>query len=55
MFVLLEDGLSYVKQGDAVLNDPGGSAQMATVAAGLEQAVNDAIEECPGECIFVEK
>ena len=53
VFVLLEDGLSYVKQGDLLLNQPGGESQMATVAPDLEQAVTDAVEECPGECIFI--
>ncbi len=53
VFVLLDDGLSYVKQGDQVLNDPGGQAQMATVSSDLEPAVADAAEECPGECIFI--
>jgi ferredoxin len=49
----LEDGLSYVKQGDLVLKQPGGESQMATVAPDLEQAVTEAAEECPGECIFI--
>jgi ferredoxin len=53
VFTLLDDGLAYVKQGDTVLNEPGGSAQMAEVATGLEDAVTEAAEECPGECIFI--
>ncbi|MFZ0173768.1 MAG: ferredoxin [Acidimicrobiales bacterium] len=53
VFVLFEDGLSYVKQGDRVLNGPGGKAQMATVASDLEEGVTEAAEECPGECIFI--
>jgi ferredoxin len=53
MFVLSDDGLSYVKEGDTVLNSPGGEAQMAPVASDLEHAVSDAAEECPGECIFI--
>ena len=53
VFTLLDDGLAYVKQGDAVLSSPGGSAQMADVAADLEDAVTEAAEECPGECIFI--
>jgi ferredoxin len=28
---------------------------MATVPSDLEDAVVEAAEECPGECIFVEK
>jgi ferredoxin len=53
VFTLLDDGLAYVKQDDAALNEPGGSAQMATVSPELEDAVTEAAEECPGECIFV--
>lgn len=53
VFVLMEDGLSYVKQGGSIFNDPGGNSQMATVPSTLEGAVRDAAEECPGECIFI--
>ena len=53
VFTLLDDGLAYVKQGDSVLNEPGGSSQMADVASDLEDAVTEAAEECPGECIFI--
>jgi ferredoxin len=53
VFTLLDDGLAYVKQGADVLNSPGGSAQMADVDAELEDAVTEAAEECPGECIFI--
>lgn len=53
VFTLLDDGLAYVKQGDTVLNSPGGSAQMADVSSDLEDAVTEAAEECPGECIFI--
>jgi len=53
VFVLCNDGLSYVKEGDTVLNEPGGKAQMSTVAPELEAAVAEAAEECPGECIFI--
>ncbi len=55
VFTLLSDGLAYVKEGDHVLNDPGGSAQMAHVPSELEDAVSEAAEECPGECIFIEQ
>jgi len=53
VFTLLDDGLAYVKQDDTVLNEPGGSSQMATVGSDLEDAVTEAAEECPGECIFI--
>ena len=54
VFTLLDDGLAYVKEGDAVQNNPGGSAGMAQVDQALEDAVTEASEECPGECIFIE-
>jgi ferredoxin len=55
VFTLLDDGLAYVKDGAAVLNEPGGSACAAAVPDDLEDAVVEASEECPGECIFVER
>jgi ferredoxin len=54
VFTLLDDGLAYVKDGDTVMNEPGGAQQMVTVAADLEAQVREASEECPGECIFIE-
>ncbi len=53
VFTLLDDGLAYVKQDGSVLNEPGGSAQTAAVDPSLEDAVTEAAEECPGECIFI--
>ena len=55
VFTLLDDGLAYVKDGDAVQNDPGGAAGMVAVRGELEDAVVEASEECPGECIFIER
>jgi ferredoxin len=55
VFTLLDDGLAYVKAGDKVFDDPGGTAGVAEVATDLEDAVVEAAEECPGECIFIEK
>jgi len=55
VFTLLDDGLAYVKEGSGVKSDPGGSASVAQVPAGLEDAVTEASEECPGECIFIEE
>jgi len=55
VFTLLEDGLAYVKEGDRVLNDPGGSEGLAAVPEGYEDSVREAAEECPGECIFIEE
>jgi ferredoxin len=55
VFTLLDDGLAYVKDGDNVMNDPGGQAGIVSVASDLEDAVREASEECPGECIFIEE
>ena len=55
VFTLLDDGLAYVKEGDSIKNEPGGSAGMALVPDELEEAVVEASEECPGECIFIER
>jgi ferredoxin len=52
LFTVLDDGLSYVKEGDVVKNDPAGSAAVVLVPEDLEEAVNETVEECPGECIF---
>ena len=54
VFVLLEDGIAYVKDGNMVHNDPGMGEGLATVPAGLERNVVHAAEDCPGECIFIE-
>ena len=52
---LLDDGLAYVKEESDVKSDPGGSAGMAAAPEDLEDAVVEASEECPGECIFIEQ
>ena len=54
VFVLLEDGISYVSERGVTLNDPGGSSSLASVPVRLVQNVIDAAEDCPGECIFIE-
>ena len=45
----------YVKEDGSVKNEPGGSAGMAGVPDDLKDAVVEASEECPGECIFIEE
>ncbi len=52
-FVLASDGLSYVLEAGAVLNSPGGEAQKADVPPAEEESVREAVDECPGECIFI--
>jgi ferredoxin len=54
VFTLLDDGLAYVKEGDKVYSDPGGADGLAVVPGGMEEAVIESAEECPGECIFIE-
>ena len=54
VFTLQDDGIAYVKDDGTVFDNPGGAAQKVHVPANLEEAVKEASEECPGECIFVE-
>jgi len=57
VFVILEDGISYVHDGPWIGNDPGQAGSIVTVPAeleGLQRAVVVAAEACPGECIFIE-
>ena len=55
LFVLLEDGISYVLDAaGAPMNDPGGSGSLAPVPAAAIAAAVAAAADCPGECIFVE-
>lgn len=54
VFVQLEDGIAYVMEDGVIGNDPGGSGSLAWVQSRLYQAVIDAAEDCPGECIFIE-
>ncbi len=54
VFVMLEDGIAYVKQDGIALNDPGGSQSLAVVPKQYELDVIAAADLCPGECIFIE-
>ncbi len=53
VFRLLDDGLCYVVDAGAVLSGRGHDG-LAAVTETHEDAVREAAEECPGECIFVE-
>ena len=55
LFVLLEDGISYVQADGEALNDPGGPGSMAPVAPHQVGEAVAAAEDCPGECIFLEE
>ena len=52
VFRLLDDGLCYVLDAGEVLSG-GGSEALASVTSTHEDAVREAAEECPGECIFL--
>jgi ferredoxin len=51
VFGMADDGLAYVRQDGKMLG--GGALALASVAAHLREAVAEACEECPGECIFL--
>ncbi len=55
VFVILEDGIAYVREGDRIFNDPGGNTGLARVAREAEVDVIGAAQDCPGECIFIEE
>ena len=58
VFVLLDDGLAYVREGDKIYaaseGNPEGAAGLAGFPDDQLDAVVEAAEECPGECIFIE-
>lgn len=58
VFVLLDDGLAYVRDGDTIYAEAEGEVQgaggLAVVPAGQEDITIESAEECPGECIFIE-
>jgi ferredoxin len=58
VFVLLDDGLAYVREGDKIYaaseGNPQGAEGLAGFGDNLLDAVVEAAEECPGECIFIE-
>jgi ferredoxin len=54
LFVLLEDGISYVRADGEPQNDPGGIGSMAPVPDALLPEALAAADDCPGECIFLE-
>ena len=58
VFVMLDDGLAYVKEGDRVFavarGEKEGAGGMASFSDDRLDAVVESAEECPGECIFLE-
>ena len=53
VFAMLDDGLAYVKEGGTVLGH-GGPEALGPVAPGAEDAVIEAAEACPAECIYLQ-
>jgi len=51
--VIGPDG-KVVKEGSKVFSDPGGPEGLANIPDGMDDAVIESAEECPGECIFIE-
>ena len=58
VFVMLDDGLAYVREGEKTFataeGNEQGAAGLATVPDGQEDITIESAEECPGECIFIE-
>jgi ferredoxin len=54
VFVLLEDGISYVRDASGVASGPEGRASVVPVPARHVDEVIAAALDCPGECIFIE-
>lgn len=58
VFIILEDGIAYVKEGEKIFaerrNNPQGAQGLASFPDSLLNDVVEAAEECPGECIFIE-
>jgi ferredoxin len=52
LFVVLEDGIGYVHDGESVLTDP--TKPRLAVPARHERDAIDAAEHCPGECIYLD-
>ena len=52
LFVVLDDGIGYVHDAGLVVTDP--HSAPVSVPRRYEQAAIDAVERCPGECIYVE-
>ena len=58
VFVMLDDGLAYVRDGDTIFaaseGNPEGAKGMADFRDERRELVVEAAEECPGECIYIE-
>ena len=58
VFIGLDDGLYYVKEGDKIFSKEHGNVEgaegLAVVPKDKEEEVIESAEECPGECIMIE-
>ena len=58
VFIILEDGIAYVREADTIFaqkkGNPQGAEGLASFPDSLLNDVIEAAEECPGECIFIE-
>ncbi len=58
VFTLLDGIVSFVKEGDKVFaeshGNPQGATGQAAVPASQHANVQEAADECPGSCIFIE-
>lgn len=52
LFIVLDDGIGYVHLGGAVIDLPGRASVL--VPRRYEHHAIDAVERCPGECIYLE-
>ena len=52
LFIVLDDGIGYLRDGGLVITDADHPA--IPVPRRQEQAAIDAVERCPGECIYLE-
>jgi ferredoxin len=53
LFAIGEDFLAYVRQGGAVLTEPGGEASQADVPDDLVDAAQTCAAACPAQCIHL--
>ena len=57
VFILLDDGLAYVREGERIFDgsegNPKGREGLAEVPEGLADLVLEAAEDSPGECIYI--
>jgi ferredoxin len=58
VFIMMSDGLAYVKEGEKIfaklVGNPEGAEGLASFADDRLEDVIEAAEDCPGECIFIE-